>query len=394
MKKRPSCNELKVARGSLNDYGSFEPMIRAIRDARPLDLSAEYWCEAHGDGTFQQWRDLAHACLLEGLHYDPGELNLRPETLATHERDGFIIEEVTFNTTPWNRVPGCFLLPTGVEYPIPALVVFHAWGGPMLFGRHRIVNLGRDHPVLVEHRKKCYSGKYLAEEFAKAGYAVIVIDNFHFGERIPRGLHNIPAEFDPFDLTTGDFWEMERHVRSLLNLGLGQLGWAGTTWAGVNWGDDSRCIDYLASRPEVDGERIGCTGLSGGGWRTNMLAALDRRIKASVSGCWMTTGDYQQVYKFQGGTGMFNQLPGVWDRIDIPDLTILAAPNAAMVISNRQDHLFCEEAQDEAARQIRLGFEWAGVPEKFSFVNLPKPHCYDAELQQKAFAWFDKHLKA
>jgi len=392
-KNRPSCSELKIRRKPVNDYGTLEPMIRAIRDARPLDLNAEFWRQAHPDGTFEQWRRIAHEFLLEHLHYDPGPLDLRAETHAVHKRDGFIVEEITFNTTAWNRVPGCLLLPTGVQYPVPGLVVFHAWGGPMLFGRHRIVNLGRDHPVLIEHRNKCYSGKYLAEQFAKAGYAVVVIDNFHFGERIPRGLAGIPEQLDPFELSTSDYWEMDKRVRGLLGLGLAELGWAGVTWAGLNWGDDHRCIDYLQSRPEVDAERIGCTGLSGGGWRTNLLAALDRRIKASVSCCWMTTGDYQQVYKVQGGTGTFNQLPGVWRRMDVPDLSIMAAPNATMVISNRNDHLFCEEAQDEAARQIRLGFEWAGAADKFKFVNLPKPHCYDAELQQIAIEWFDRHLK-
>jgi len=393
MKRRPPCNALTIARTPVHDYGTLEPAIRAIRDTRPLDLNAEYYHQAHPEAPFEQWREITHRFLLDGLHYDPGPLDLQAETIRRQQRDGFVVEEIELNTTPWFRVPGCFLLPTGVEYPVPGLVVFHAWGGPMLFGRHRIVNLGRDHPVLVEHREKVYSGRYLAEEFAKRGYAVVVIDNFHFGQRVPRGVQGIPESLDPFELRTAEYWEMDRRVRELLFLGLGELGWAGTTWSGVNWGDDHRCIDYLQSRPEVDAERIGCTGLSGGGWRTNMLAALDRRIRASVSGCWMTTGDYQQIYKIQGGTGVFNQLPGVWWQIDVPDLTVLAAPNAAMVISNRNDHLFCEEAQDEAARQIRLGFEWAGAPEKFKFVNLPKPHCYDAELQGIAMDFFDEHLK-
>ena len=72
-------------------------------------------------------------------------------------------------------------------------------------------------------------------------------------------------------------------------------------------------------RDEVDGDRIGCTGLSGGGWRTDMLAALDERVKASVSVGWMTTGDYQQLYNIAGGVGTFCLLPGVWDRLDVPD---------------------------------------------------------------------------
>ena len=391
---RPSCDDLTISRAPLNDYGSLEPLIRAIRDRRPLDLNAEQWRAAHPGGTFDQWRDAARQCLLDGLHYDPGPLDLRAETLARETRDGFVLETVAFNTTPWTRVEGYFLLPTGVAYPVPGLVVFHAWGGPMLFGKTRVVDSGRDHPLLREHRDKVYSGRYLAEVFARQGYAVIVIDAHHFGDRAPRGLNGIPDAYDPFALTIGEYVSLDARVREQLYLGVRQLNWAGTTWMGVNFWDDSRCVDYLCSRPEVDSARIGCTGLSGGGWRTNVLAALDRRIKASVSVGWMTTGDYQQVYNVAGAIGTFCLLPGVWDRLDVPDLTIVAAPNASMVVSAAEDRLFPPEGQREAARQIAAGYTWAGCPENTRFLSPPKPHCYDADLQREALDWFGRYLKA
>lgn len=386
-------SHLKVSRESLNLYGSLEPMIQGIRAHRPLDLNAERWREAHPGGTFDEWRDAAAACLLDGLHYEPGPLDLQAELIGREQRDGFVLERVAFNTTPWIRVNGFFLLPQDADLPVPGVVVFHAWGGPMGFGAERIVNVGRDHPVLKSHREDVYSGNYLAEVFVRAGYAVIVIDAHHFGERAPRGLGGIPDEVDPFELTEAEYNELDAKIRAQLYLGVRQLNWAGATWMGVNFWDDSRCVDYLLSRPEVDGKRIGCTGLSGGGWRTNVLAALDRRIKASVSGCWMTTGDYQQVYNVAGCVGTFCLLPGVWDRMDIPDLINLAAPNASMVFNNSEDTLFPPEAQQDAARQIRAAFEWAGCPEQFGHTNLPKPHCFDAELQSIAIEWFDRHLK-
>ena len=389
---RNPIDRLKISRTPLDLYGSLEPMIRGIRDARPLDLNAEQWRLAHPTGAFDEWHVQAHRCLMDGLHYEPGPLNLQPEVLERQDRGPFILERVAFNTTPWIRVNGFFLLPEGAQQPMPGLVVFHEWGGPMPFGKERIVNSGRDHPVLEEHRRAYCSGNYLAEEFAKAGYAVIVIDAHHFGERVPKGIGGIPANFDPFELSLEDLLDIDSKVRDLLYLGVRQLNWAGTTWMGLNFWDDSRCVDYLLSRPEVDSTRIGCTGLSGGGWRTNILAALDRRVKASVSGCWMTTGDYQQLYNVSGAIGTFCLLPGVWDRLDVPDLTILAAPNASMVISTSQDLLFPPEGQQEAARQVGDGYAWAGCPEKFAHNNPPKGHCYDADLQREAIAWFDRWL--
>jgi dienelactone hydrolase len=152
-------------------------------------------------------------------------------------------------------------------------------------------------------------------------------------------------------------------------------------------------VDYLCSRPEVDPERLGCTGLSGGGWRTNILAALDERLKASASVGWMSTGDYQQVYNLAGAIGAFCLLPGVWDRLDVPDLTIMGAPGAHLVVNCSEDPLFPPEAQTEAARQIQQGYAWAGCPDQFGHYNPAKPHCYDAEIQAEALAWFDRHLK-
>lgn len=389
--RRP-CRDIEVARGALNQYGSLETSIRGIRDARPLDLSAVTWREAHGDGTFHEWRERARQCLRNGLHYAPPEHALNAKTLETTDRGDFILERIEFDTTPWFRVRGFFLLPKTATKPVPGLVVFHAWGGPMIFGKERIVNSGRDHLLLAEHREKVYSGKYLAEEFAKAGYAVVVIDAHHFGDRAPRGVGAIPASYDPFELDINAAVGICAKTTELLFLGVRQLSWAGTTWMGVNAWDDRRCIDYLQSRPEVDFGRIGCTGLSGGGWRTNMLAALDDRIKASVSVGWMTTGDYQQAYNVAGAIGTFCLLPGVWDRLDVPDLTVMAAPCASLVVSAAEDPLFPPEGQQDAFRQIGAGYRWAGVPEKALCLSPAKVHCYDAELQARALDWFEEAL--
>ena len=150
----------------------------------------------------------------------------------------------------------------------------------------------------------------------------------------------------------------------------------------------------MISRPEEDPERIGCTGLSGGGRRANVLAALDGRVRASVSVGWMTTGDYQQVYNVAGAIGTFCVLPGVWDLLDVSDLTLMAAPNASMVVSASQDLLSPPEGQQEEARQIRLGYERAaGCPDRFRHHNPAKPHCCDADVQRAALACCGRHLR-
>lgn len=387
--------EADLGRASRNNYGSLEPAIRQMRAQQPLDLNAARWRADHPGATHAEWAREARALLLRGLSYDPGPLDLKPTTTARWETDAFVRETIEFNTTPWFRVPGYFYTPKHVPLPAPALIVMHEWGGPMFFGADRVSG-PPVHPLLVEHRATYTGGRALADWFASHGYAVIAIDAYHFGRRVPRGLNGIPDEVDPAKLDVEALKKLETLAKDqrLLFAGVKQLNWAGVTWAGVNYFDDSRCIDYLLARREVDPERIGCTGLSGGGWRANILAALEPRIKAAVSVGWMTTGDTLQLYNIGGAVGTFALLPGVWNRMDIPDLVAMAAPKAVMVVSGRQDTLFAPAGQREAARQIGEAFAWAGVGERFRDYAPDKPHCYDAEIQEQALAWFDRFLKA
>jgi dienelactone hydrolase len=389
---RPLLRVEELGRPSRNNYGSLEQPLELLRAHRPLDLSAGPWRQANRGGRHADWAPQARKVLADGLHYDAGQVALNAVTTARWETDAFVRETIEFNTAPWFRVPGYFYTPKNVPLPAPALVVFHEWGGPMLFGADRVSG-EPVHPAIVEHRKTYTSGRALADWFASHGYAVIVIDAYHFGRRSPRGLSGLPENFDAAKLDDATLKKYDTLTRDALYLGVRQLNWAGTTWAGVNYGDDSHCIDYLLSRPEVDPQRIGCTGLSGGGWRTNIMAALEPRIKAAVSVGWMTTGDSQQLYNLAGAIGTFCLLPGVWDRIDVPDLIAMAAPKALMVVSGTEDPLFPPLGINEGARQIADAYSWAGCPERFRSFRPAKPHNYDADIQEQALAWFDQHLK-
>lgn len=388
-------------------YGDLEPFLQGFRASRPLDLSISQWRASHPHGTPEEWRQHARSFVLEKLHYSPGPLDLQAQTLSREQRDGYRLEEVAFNTAPWCRVKGWFLRPDGPG-PFPAVVVLHSWGGPKLLGRDRVVSRGKTHPQLEAFLNKGYSGRFIGEDLARRGYAVVVIDALHFGRRLPWGgqlaqnaLPNteenpsapgLPAYMDPLDLDEATFDALEAKAEGLSRNTLRYLQWAGATWGGVYFWDDSRCVDYLVSRPEVDASRIGCVGQSVGGWRAHMLAALDERIAASVSSCWTTTNDWTHLYNFSC-VGPYALLPGLWQSLDLPDIAALAAPRAAMVISGQQDNLFAPEAVVAATDRIREGFSWAGVPEHFEFHFPEKPHSFDLDSQHLAWAWFDRWLK-
>lgn len=102
---------------------------------------------------------------------------------------------------------------------------------------------------------------------------------------------------------------------------------SGFTWGGVLVWDDIT-IDYLHTRPEVDPNRIACTGLSVGGWRTNFLAGMDPRIKAACIAGWMTSFRYL-VPRYEAYTVPAGMVPGLFDYLDYPDVGSLSMPVAA-----------------------------------------------------------------
>lgn len=374
----------------MQNHTAFDCAVQKMRSARPLDLSAAKWSD------LQSWQKQARECLLTGLHYHPGPVDLQAETIETFDHGDYIRECVRFNTAPWFRVEGWFLLPRHVPRPMPAILLLHDWGGPMFFGKDRMYDLGDSCDLLDKFRAYAHGGRYLSETFCRAGYAVLSIDAYHFGTRAPYGKYGIPC-IDPRQLLktyegTAEFNVYESRLRENLYLSLRQLQWAGTTWAGINFWDDARCVDYLLSRPEVDGNRLGVTGLSGGGYRTNLLMALEDRLQAAASIGWMTTNDGVAEFNLAGAIGTFCLLPGVWNRLDVSDLVAMGFPKKSLVVVGQQDALFPPAGVDESFRQIADAYRRFGHPEYLALERPDKPHCYDCEVQQLALDWFAKWL--
>ena len=107
----------------------------------------------------------------------------------------------------------------------------------------------------------------------------------------------------------------------------------------------------------------------------------------------MTTGDYQQVYNVAGAIGTFCLLPGVWDRLDVPDLTMMAAPKATHGRQRGAGSAFPAGRTAGSGAPDSRGVRVGGMPGKTRFLSPPKPHCYDADIQEEAFVWFERHLK-
>jgi dienelactone hydrolase len=256
-----------------------------------------------------------------------------------------------------------------------------------------------DHPFLRAFRERAYGGRGYANELARRGYVVAVIDAFYFGERglgYPHGAWPEPYRAEEAALAPdSEAWLalLTRAHREVQGRVAGALFQAGVTWPGVHVWDDKRTIDYLRSRPEVDGERIGCVGLSVGGYRAAHLASADERVRAAVVVGWMCgLADLWPVSAWPNTVGWMHYVPGLFQELDLPDTAMLTCPRPLLVIQGSQDRLFPLEGVRRALARIEEAYEKADVADRYASRIYDAPHQFNLAMQEEAFAWLDRWL--
>lgn len=339
----------------------------------------------------KQWKARVRKLVLDHLFYAPPPVQPAPQLISRTDRGDFTEEYLTFQTTPDIRVPAFVLVPKNARRPAPAIVALHDHGGFYLWGKEKILEHSGEHPALTEFRNTYYGGKSTTAELARRGYVVIVIDMFYWGER-RMTFASDPESYRlrPADMTQKDVQEYNRRSGQNEQLVARSLYTAGISWPGVMLWDDMRTVDYLASRPEVNPERIGCVGLSVGGYRSFMLGALDERIKAAVDVGWMTSFATQIRRHVIHSVGLTFHVPGMLAYADLPDLAALVAPRALMVINGSKDGLFTAEGVAMAFDKIGKIYAKAGAPDRRACVMYDGPHEFNRPMQEKAWEWLER----
>lgn len=373
-----------------SDIGSLYPFVQsqAVKGEPALSFLRSESADVAG------WKREARGKLRELLHYAPPPCDPRPETVERVDRGEYFQEKVYFNTTPDVRVPAYVLVPKKARGAAPGIVALHDHGGFYFWGKEKLLELDDEHPVLTDFKRQYYGGRSIASELARAGYVVVVIDMFYWGERRmlladdppdwrerPRSI--TPERIAAFNRRSG---EGEQLVgRTIFS--------AGFTWAGVMFWDDVRTVDYLLTRPKVDPRRIGCVGLSVGAVRSAHLAALDDRIKAAVVVGWMTSFPAQLRRRVRNTIGHTKLVPGLYRHLDYPDVAALAMPAALLVINGSKDELFEPAGVRAAFEKLAACYAKAGIPERLRTRLYDTPHEFNLAMQAEAWEWLAKHVR-
>ena len=250
--------------------------------------------------------------------------DLEPTTLEEHDEGDYIRRRIVFRSKPHLEVPTYVLIPKGVKPPYRAVIACHGHG----YGSKAIVGLSFHGSVRTEPEYQ----KNFAIELVKRGYLVAVPELLGFGDRRLKEMTDAKPE-----------------ENSCYRIAV-QLLLMGKTIAGVRVFETLRTIDYLLSRGDVDEERIGLMGISGGGLVGSFATAIDDRIKVAVISGYVNTFK-SSIMPIRHCVD--NYVPGILKHAELPDLVALIAPRPLLIESGTEDHIFPISASKEAYAHIQ-----------------------------------------
>jgi len=288
--------------------------------------------------------------LLGGLPSYQGPLN--PKVTHVIERDGFVVETLMFESLPDYFVTANLYRPKAAgKHPAVLFSMGHSNGGKL-------------------------AGQLIGSNLALKGFVALAYDPVGQGERQQA-----------YDARLGRSLIGGSSEQHFLNgaqaILLGQSVARYFIWDGM------RAIDYLVSRPEVDPERIGASGCSGGGTQTTYIAALDPRVKANAPACYMNS--FRSLYG--GALGDSEQsLPGFLSAgLDQTDYVELFAPKPWLILSTREDFFTLEGAR-QVFDEAKSWYELYGAADHIKWVVGPGEHGIPRPLREAMYEWMIRWL--
>jgi len=336
------------------DTAAGDALLKKSFAAETARLQQRCLADIRSRKDWQAQRDEYRRQLLEMLGLDPlpERTPLKAQITGTTEHEEFVVERLHFQSRPGLYVTGNLYRPREVKQPLPAILY--------VCGHGRVKNNG------ISYGNKAHY-QHHGGWFARNGYVCLMIDTLQLGEI--EGIHHGTYRYNMW-------WWPGR----------------GYTPAGVEAWNCVRAIDYLQSREEVDRQRIGVTGRSGGGAYSWWIAAIDERIKAAVPVAGITDLNSHVVDGCVEGHCDCMYLVNTY-RWDYPQVAALVAPRPLLISNTDSDGIFPLDGVVRTFEKVRRVYALLGAKDKVALNITAGPHQDTQELRIHAFRWLNKHLK-
>lgn len=321
----------------------------------PLPTDRKRWEETDRAQT----RATLLACL--------GDLPARPDpksvkVISREDKGTFFLERIEFHNGVDMVVPGILAIPKDAKGRAPVVVGMHGHSG----SKNEYVP-NPDNPLSL--------GWMLVQK----GFVVAAIDGYFNGDRVGKGPGGARLDAGAYP-----------QEMSLFKLHL----WQGRCLWGMMIRDEQCLLDYLATRSEIDADRIGVTGMSMGCTRAWWVSALDDRVKAQVGVACFTRYTELIAHGNLRRHGIYYFVPGVFKHFDTEAIFALCAPRPNLQLSGDQDGGAPADGVETLERKLAEVYRLYGKPENFRSVLYAKTgHEYLPEMRTEMVAWFVKHLQ-
>ncbi len=220
-------------------------------------------------------------------------------------------------------------------------------------------------------------GQRLAANLALKGFVVLAFDPVGQGER--------EQTYDAQVERALAGWSVPEHIQAgAQSMLIGESVARYFIW------DAKRALDYLASRPEVDAERLGAVGCSGGGALTTFIGALDARIKAVAPACFINS--YRLLFAGADPDSEMSPPELLSSGLDMADYVELSAPTPWLLLATEGDY-FTPAGTKLVYEEARRWFGLYGAEDRLRFFVGPGPHGTPLETREEVYKWMIRWLK-
>lgn len=356
------------------------PEGKTLSDARlapPKDLDGAFPFDV--PATKDAWERRAAAVrhrmqVATGLWPLPERTPLKPQVFGRTERPDFTVDKVAFESFPGHYVTGLLFRPKGRTGKLPGVLSPHGHEGRLWdYGEKGVRQLIANGQERFERSGRMPQLARCAT-LARLGCVVFIHDMLGYADsvQISNAVAHRFAKQRP-ELDTPQRWgffgvQAEGRLQGIL---------------GVQAWNALRALDFLASLPEVDPERLGVTGSSGGGTQTLLVCALDPRPAVSFPQGMVSTS-------MQGGCTCENACYLRVGTGNVEFAGLFAPKPQAMTAAND----WTKEMMTKGYPELEKLYAMLGAKGAVRCVpHLQYPHNYNYVTRCLMYSWFNRHLK-